>query len=49
MIFQDPLASLNPMMTVAGAIEDPLIIHNVGTPDVADQEIGAVYRRPVGR
>ena len=31
MIFQDPLASLNPMMTVAGAIEDPLIIHNVGT------------------
>jgi peptide/nickel transport system ATP-binding protein len=32
MIFQDPLASLNPMMTVAGAIEDPLVIHNVGTP-----------------
>jgi peptide/nickel transport system ATP-binding protein len=32
MIFQDPLASLNPMMTVARAIEDPLIIHNVGTP-----------------
>ena len=30
MIFQDPLASLNPMMTVARAIEDPLIIHNVG-------------------
>ncbi|CAA9302938.1 MAG: Oligopeptide transport ATP-binding protein OppF, partial [uncultured Chloroflexia bacterium] len=32
MIFQDPLASLNPMMTVAGAIEDPLLIHKVGTP-----------------
>ena len=32
MIFQDPLASLNPMMTVARAIEDPLIIHKVGTP-----------------
>jgi ABC-type oligopeptide transport system ATPase subunit len=31
MIFQDPLASLNPMMTVARAIEDPLIIHKVGT------------------
>jgi peptide/nickel transport system ATP-binding protein len=31
MIFQDPLASLNPMMTVARAIEDPLIIHQVGT------------------
>ncbi len=32
MIFQDPLASLNPMMTVAAAIEDPLVIHKVGTP-----------------
>ena len=32
MIFQDPLASLNPMMTVAAAIEDPLIIHKVGAP-----------------
>ncbi len=31
MIFQDPLASLNPMMTVRQAIEDPLIIHNIGT------------------
>ncbi len=32
MIFQDPLASLNPMMTVAAAIEDPLVIHKVGAP-----------------
>jgi oligopeptide/dipeptide ABC transporter ATP-binding protein len=32
MIFQDPLASLNPMMTVRQAIEDPLVIHRVGTP-----------------
>ena len=31
MIFQDPLASLNPMMTVAAAIEDPLVIHKVGS------------------
>ncbi|HEU4322012.1 MAG TPA: ATP-binding cassette domain-containing protein [Roseiflexaceae bacterium] len=31
MIFQDPLASLNPMMTVQRAIEDPLIIHGIGT------------------
>jgi len=30
-IFQDPLASLNPMMTVGQNIEDPLIIHNIGT------------------
>ncbi|KAB8141839.1 ABC transporter ATP-binding protein [Chloroflexia bacterium SDU3-3] len=32
MIFQDPLASLNPMMTVLKTIEDPLEIHGVGTP-----------------
>ncbi|MFZ5825463.1 MAG: ABC transporter ATP-binding protein [Bacillota bacterium] len=31
MIFQDPLASLSPMMTVASAIQDPLVIHKVGT------------------
>ncbi|MBM7846709.1 ATP-binding cassette domain-containing protein [Herpetosiphon giganteus] len=31
MIFQDPLASLNPMMTVHSAIEDPMLIHNVGS------------------
>ncbi|MEN2984624.1 MAG: ABC transporter ATP-binding protein [Dictyoglomaceae bacterium] len=30
-IFQDPLASLNPQMTIGQAIEDPLIIHNIGT------------------
>ncbi len=31
MIFQDPLASLNPMMTVSQAIVDPLLIHGIGT------------------
>ncbi len=30
-IFQDPLASLNPQMTIGQAIEDPLIIHGIGT------------------
>lgn len=31
-IFQDPLASLNPQMTIGQAIEDPLTIHNIGSP-----------------
>jgi peptide/nickel transport system ATP-binding protein len=31
MIFQDPLASLNPMMTVMQAIADPLLVHGLGT------------------
>lgn len=30
-IFQDPLASLNPQMTIGQAVEDPLIIHDIGT------------------
>jgi len=32
MIFQDPYASLNPRMTVKEIIEEPMLIHKVGTP-----------------
>ncbi len=32
MIFQDPYASLNPRMTVGKIVEEPLEIHNIGTP-----------------
>ncbi len=31
MIFQDPYSSLNPRMTVASIVQEPLDIHNVGT------------------
>ncbi|MGO4704579.1 dipeptide ABC transporter ATP-binding protein [Microvirga sp. 2MCAF38] len=32
-VFQDPFSSLNPRMTVYETLTEPLIIHNVGTPD----------------
>jgi peptide/nickel transport system ATP-binding protein len=35
MVFQDPLACLNPVMTVAEAVADPLLIHGLATPAVA--------------
>lgn len=31
MIFQDPFSSLNPRMTVASIVEEPLIIHRIGS------------------
>jgi oligopeptide transport system ATP-binding protein len=31
-VFQDPFASLNPRMTVGETLEEPLIVHAIGTP-----------------
>lgn len=41
-IFQDPYGSLNPRMTIGSILEEPLIIHSIGTSKEERQEI--VYR-----
>lgn len=35
MIFQDPHACLNPLMTVGQSVADPLLIHQIATPSAA--------------
>jgi peptide/nickel transport system ATP-binding protein len=39
MIFQDPSACLNPRMTVAQSIADPLLIHKLKTPSQAREQV----------
>ena len=39
MVFQDPHACLNPMMTVGQSIADPLIIHGLATPAQAEAQV----------
>ncbi len=45
MIFQDPHACLNPMMTVGRGIADPLIIHGLNTATEAKQLVHAMLKR----
>lgn len=44
-IFQDPYASLNPRMTVAEIIEEPLIVHRIGSRQERREEVVRLLHR----
>lgn len=44
-IFQDPFASLNPRMTVKDIIEEPLLIHKVGSKKDREEEVAKLLRK----
>ena len=44
MIFQDPIGSLNPRMTVYDIITEPMVIHNKITPDTEDYVVQLLER-----
>ena len=39
MVFQDPASSLNPRKTLRQIIEEPLIVHNIGTPQERQKRV----------
>jgi oligopeptide transport system ATP-binding protein len=43
MIFQDPYASLNPRMTAAGIVGEPLDIHGIGTRDERRERVRELF------
>ncbi len=45
MIFQDPHACLNPMMTIGRGVADPLLIHGLASPAEAKQKVNAMLER----
>ncbi|MCT7967904.1 ABC transporter ATP-binding protein [Laspinema sp. D1] len=45
MVFQDPHACLNPMMTVGQSIADPLFIHHLATPQKAKELVMQMLER----
>jgi peptide/nickel transport system ATP-binding protein len=45
MIFQDPFSSLNPRMRVAEIIEEPLVIHRIGTAASRRERVASLMER----
>jgi peptide/nickel transport system ATP-binding protein len=45
MIFQDPHACLNPLMTVGDSIADPLLIHKLATTTEAKQQVATMLEK----
>ncbi len=45
MIFQDPYASLNPRMSAAQIVEEPLIIHDVGAAAERTERVAQLFER----
>ena len=44
-IFQDPFESLNSRQTVRDIVEEPFVIHNIGTPETRRDKVIALLRR----
>ncbi|MDR0302033.1 MAG: dipeptide/oligopeptide/nickel ABC transporter ATP-binding protein [Treponema sp.] len=45
MVFQEPGASLNPVKKIGWLMEEPLVIHKIGTPDERKQKIDEMLER----
>ena len=45
MIYQDPYASLNPRMTAGEIVGEPLIVHEIGTPEERKERVAALFER----
>jgi peptide/nickel transport system ATP-binding protein/oligopeptide transport system ATP-binding protein len=45
MIYQDPYASLNPRMTAAEIVGEPLTIHQIGTPAERRERVAQLFER----
>jgi peptide/nickel transport system ATP-binding protein len=45
MIFQDPMAALDPRMKAGALVAEPLVIHEIGSRSERDDRVAALFRR----